>query len=210
MYNARTARLVDLIQRCLRHQIVTASVLRAPDIQLLPEYLDALRKGWTPESDHDSMRAQRLIERVESAPETFIASLSNPTAQGAPIVLDSGAAVPRLATLRFWIFDGTYCGDLNLRWQLGTSELPEYCDGHVGYAVVPWKRRRGLATAALSELSAKAPAFGLQWLDIAMSAENLASRKVAVAAGAKLCGEYVATEQGGVHACRYRIACTDA
>jgi predicted acetyltransferase len=112
--------------------------------------------------------------------------------------------------MRYWIYDGSYCGDLNLRWQPGTSELPDYCDGHVGYSVVPWKRRYGLASAALIELSRIVPTLGLKWLDIAMGIDNTASRQVALSAGGKFSQEYVASEQGGVLACRYRIACVDA
>jgi predicted acetyltransferase len=181
--------------------------LLVPDATVLPQYLAALQTGWSGESDDDVALAQKMIERVESDPGRFLASVWNPEATGPPVRLSDGRDVPRLAHVRHWIYDGQYCGDLNLRWQPGTSELPPYCDGHVGYSVVPWKRRQGVATAALRCLSRVAPRFGLAWLDISMSTENVASRGVAEAAGAALLGEYVAVEQGGVRACRYRLAC---
>lgn len=181
--------------------------IRDPNLADLPMYLAALRTGWTPESDQNASEAHRLIARIEADPAKFLSWLRNPAGEGPPVTLSDGRQVPRLAHLRYWIFDGEYCGDLNLRWSPGTSELPDYCDGHVGYAVVPWKRRRGLATAALRRLAAVAPAYGLQWLDIAMDVDNAASRKVAEAAGATWLGEYVAVEQNAVRACRYRLPC---
>jgi predicted acetyltransferase len=42
------------------------------------------------------------------------------------------------------MWDGEFCGSIGLRWLPGTEELPPHCLGHIGYAVVPWKRRLGL------------------------------------------------------------------
>lgn len=184
--------------------------LRIPDLASLPAYLEALQTGWTAGSDHDVETAGQIIANAESDPQRFVSSLWNPAGQGRAITLDDGREVPRLAHVRYWLFDGGYCGDLNLRWQPGSSELPEYCDGHVGYAVVPWKRRQGIATAALRGLTEVAPqAFGLAWLDIATSEDNIASRKVAESAGASFVKQYIAVEQGGIKAMKYRLWCDE-
>jgi predicted acetyltransferase len=61
-----------------------------------------------------------------------------------------------------------------VRWQPGTAELPSYVLGHVGYSVVPWKRRRGYATAALAELLTQIPALGLPYLELTTDADNIA------------------------------------
>ena len=50
------------------------------------------------------------------------------------------------------MWDGEFCGSIGFRWQPGTSTLPPYVLGHIGYAVVPWKRGRGYATQALALL----------------------------------------------------------
>jgi predicted acetyltransferase len=182
--------------------------LQAPDRAMLPSYLAALKTGWTPESDHDLAAAEQLAARVASAPEHLLSMFWNPAGQGPPVALDDGREVPRLAHVRHWIVDGdAYCGEVNLRWQPGSNELPTYCDGHVGYAVVPWMRRRGVARFALQGLARIAPTWGLKWIDIAMDVDNAASRRVAESAGATLMDEYVAVEQGGVRAYRYRLAC---
>ena len=63
-----------------------------------------------------------------------------------------GTTVPRLPGYLKWMWDGEFCGVIGFRWQPGTEALPPTCLGHIGYAVVPWKRGRGYATAALLAL----------------------------------------------------------
>ena len=179
--------------------------LRSPDLVLLPQYLDALRRGWTPEADDDPEGAGAILRTVEADPVAFVRWLFNPGGGGPPVELDDGTLVPRLAYVRYWIWTDGYCGEVGLRWRPGTSELPPYCDGHVGYAVVPWKRGSRLAAASVRELMPIARGFGLRWLDISMSAANAASIRVAETVGAVLQEEYVALEQGGIPARRYRL-----
>lgn len=182
-----------------------SSLLQTPDLALLPGYLDALQRRWTPQGDDNESLASEMIQRILEDPEAFIRGLSNPHGGGAPVQLADGTLVPRLAHVRYWIWDGAYSGDVYLRWQPGTTGLPSYCDGHVGYAVVPWRRGRGLAARALLELTAVARGYGLGWLDIAMSSANTASIRTAEAAGAVFQEEFFSAEQGGVQARRYRL-----
>ena len=58
--------------------------------------------------------------------------------------------------------------------------------GHVGYAVVPWKRRRGLATAALRELLPEIRGLGLPYVVLTTDLDNVASQKVITANGGVL------------------------
>ncbi|POZ61253.1 GNAT family N-acetyltransferase [Chromobacterium alticapitis] len=179
-----------------------------PELALLPGYVAALERRWTPESDHDPAGADRLLAAIKRDGAGFISALSNPQGLGEPIVLADGSAVPRLPWRRFWILDdaGGYAGELNLRWQRGTSELPPYCLGHVGYAVPPWHRGAGLAAAALRELTPIARAQGLAWLDIAMATDNLASIRSAENAGARCVHQFNAgAEHGDAEAWLYRL-----
>lgn len=184
--------------------------LVTPDAVLLPGYLAALERHWTSDADDDPDGAARLITQIRRDPTAFLASLSNPEGAGAPIVLDDGTQVARLPWLRYWISDGEYAGDMNLRWQPGTAELPPYCLGHVGYAVVPWKRGAGYASQALMQLPPIARRFGLPWLDISMDSSNTASRRTAERGGAVLIREFNAgAEYGEVEAVCYRLQATD-
>lgn len=181
-----------------------------PSVYLLPQYLSALRRGWTPEADDDMASAQRMVAYVEEQPASFLASLDNPDGTGAPLLLDDGRVVPRLSYKRYWMVDDSddsYIGEMNLRWQKGTSTLPEYCLGHIGYAVVPWKRGNGYAGLALRQLSQLAKGYGLDWLDISMEISNIASRRTAEKAGAEYIKAFNAgPEYGNAEAVLYRLA----
>jgi len=72
--------------------------------------------------------------------------------------------VPRLPGRVLWVWDGEFCGVINLRFVPGTLDLPPHVSGHAGYAIVPWKRRKreptptvdGAATAVQAALAARA------------------------------------------------------
>ena len=90
--------------------------------------------------------------------------------------------------------------------QRGTEALPPHCPGHIGYAVVPWKRRRGYATAALRAIMPEASAEGLAWVEITTDPDNVASRRVIEANGGVLVERTTRPPQlGGTPALRYRI-----
>jgi predicted acetyltransferase len=88
------------------------------------------------------------------------------------------------------MWDGEFCGNIGLRWQPGTSELPPYCLGHIGYSVVPWKRRKGYATAALKQILPEAKKAGLAYVYITAEPDNLPSQKVILANGGVLLGRF--------------------
>lgn len=176
-----------------------------PDHSHLPEYRAALKTGWSP----NNLRAEAAAEQLESIgadPDAFLRSMDDQSAQGGPVKLPDGSTVPRLPSLRRWIWDDGFCGTVGLRWQPGTHALPPHCAGHVGYAVVPWRRREGLATNALKAILPTARAKGLAYLDITVDPDNTASRGVVLKAGAIFIGEvtHPATIGGGV-AYLYRL-----
>jgi predicted acetyltransferase len=121
--------------------------------------------------------------------------------------LPDGSTVARLLGFTRWIWDGEFCGAISFRWQPGTEALPPHCLGHIGYGVVPWKQRRGYATAALGQLLPAATAEGLRYVEITTDPENFASQRVIEANGGKLVEHFVKPEQhGGLPGLRYRIA----
>ncbi|MBL8226574.1 MAG: GNAT family N-acetyltransferase [Chromatiales bacterium] len=153
-----------------------------PDARLLPHYEHALRQGWCP----DNLRPQAASEelaRIARDPRRFVAEQVDREAKGPPITLPDGSRVDRLPGFCLWIWDGEFCGSIGFRWKPGTTELPPHCPGHVGYSVVPWKRRRGYATRALRLLLPLARAEGLAHIELTTDADNVASRRVIEANG---------------------------
>lgn len=89
---------------------------------------------------------------------------------------------------------------------LGRFNLYERTDGSakVGYRVAQCAAGHGVATAALRELCAVAPSFGLHTLIAATSHGNVASQKVLTKAGFKAAGVADPSELGGKQGVRYR------
>jgi predicted acetyltransferase len=94
-----------------------------------------------------------------------------------------------LAFHKFWLWDATFCGSASLRFQRGTEELPAHCSGHIGYAVVPWKRGRGYASKALALLLRLARAEGLPRVMLTCDRDNEASKRIIGKCGGRLAGE---------------------
>ena len=176
-----------------------------PRAEHLPGYLDALRRGWSPNTEHVGLD-QAAIDRVTRDPARFLELADDREAAGDPIELPDGTIVPRLPGLSRWMWDGEFAGSIGLRWQPGTRQLPPTCLGHIGYSVVPWKRRRGYATAALAAMLPIAAAEGLPIVDITTDVDNVASQRVIMANGGVLVERFTKPESsGGGPALRFEV-----
>jgi predicted acetyltransferase len=167
---------------------VNRTVLRVPELALLPGYRAALERGWSPNTMRPEAAPEQLAAIALDA-AGFVGALTDPEARGGPITLPDGSTAPRLPGRTFWIWDAgedAFCGSINLRWQRGTPALPPHVLGHLGYTVVPWQRRRGHATAALHALLPLARAEGLPFVDATTDEDNHASRRVLEANGGVL------------------------
>ena len=178
-----------------------------PAHEHLASYLAALTRGWSPDNVRHRDTAREHIERIAADPGAFVASLIDREAKGGPITLMDGTQVPRLPGYVKWMWEGEFCGSIAARWQPGTEALPPHCLGHIGYSVVPWRQRRGYATAALREMLREFAAEGLRYAEIVTDPDNMPSRRVIEANGGVLFEEFTKPASlGGTRSLRYRIA----
>ncbi|MEP4980960.1 GNAT family N-acetyltransferase [Ascidiaceihabitans sp.] len=181
-------------------------ILLKPSIDSIPAYVSALRRGWSP-TNLRSEAAQEQLDSISKDAPSFILNLDDPTARGGPVTLPDGSKVPRLPSIRRWIWDDGFCGQIGLRWKPGTEELPPTCLGHIGYAVVPWRQGEGLASAALLGILPEAKAIGLKYVEITTSPDNPASMRVIEKAGGTLARTYIVDKSlGGYETLEFKIS----
>jgi predicted acetyltransferase len=179
--------------------------LVVPAREYLDGYVDALRRGWSPDTTRPDagMRELEALAQDESA---FLAGFTDREGKGPAVTLPDGSQVQRLPGFRLWMWDGEFCGTIGFRWQPGTTDLPPHVLGHIGYAVVPWKRGRGYAKESLRLMLAQAHADGLAFVQVTTDPDNLASQRVIEANGGVLVERFTRTPQyGSTPALRYRI-----
>jgi predicted acetyltransferase len=186
---------------------VAGTRLVRPAAEHLPEYEAALRRGWSPDNVTPEATARQHLEAIARDPTGFLASLDDPEARGGPVTLPDGSMRPRLPGFRRWILDGGFCGSIGCRWRPGTPELPPHVLGHIGYAVVPWRRRAGQATRALGLLLREVAPLGLPWVELTTEPENTASIRVILDNGGELVERFTkGPEYGGAPGLRFRVA----
>jgi predicted acetyltransferase len=176
-----------------------------PAEEYLGGYVDALERGWSP----DNLRAaagREQLERIARDPAAFLAQQVDREGKGPPVIAPDGSTVKRLPGYHRWMWDGDFCGVISFRWQPGTTELPPYCLGHIGYSVVPWKQRRGYATRALCLFLDDVRQEGLPFVEITTDAANVASQRVIRTNGGQLAERFNKPDtHGGAESLRYRI-----
>jgi predicted acetyltransferase len=176
-----------------------------PAEEYLASYIHALEQGWSPDNLRPEAAGEHLA-RIAQDRDRFLAEQIDREAKGPPVILPDGSTVQRLPGYARWIWDGEFCGSISFRWQPGTAELPPYCLGHVGYAVVEWKRDRGYATRALELLLPETREAGLPYIELVAEPDNVASQRVIEANGGKLVERFrKSAEHGGKESLRFRI-----
>jgi predicted acetyltransferase len=188
--------------------------LVVPSLDRLDAYADALsRGGFWADNIRREASAREELDRIARDPAAFVASLDDRAAKGGPITLSDGSQVERLPGFRRWMWDEDdggdddgFCGSIGFRWQPGTSALPAYTLGHIGYIVVPWRRGRGHATRALALMLVEARREGLGWVELTTDTDNLPSQKVITNNGGTLVERFdKGPAHGGGDALRWRI-----
>ncbi|MEI8065758.1 MAG: GNAT family N-acetyltransferase [Actinomycetes bacterium] len=176
-----------------------------PSLENLPAYKAALENGWNGDNGRDRFILSELAE-IETNPEEFVAKKTDQEGKGAPIVFDDGTSAPRIPGYYRWMWDDGLVGSVNFRWQPGTTDLPPYCLGHVGYSVIASHRGKGYATEALRQILPEALALGMPHIDLTTDIDNVASQKVIQKNGGVLVGEFDKPEiHGGAPSYLWRI-----
>jgi hypothetical protein len=95
-----------------------------PSAHYLPGYVHALQQGWSPDTGRPEAAGDHLA-RIAKNSDQFLAEQIDRDAKGPRVVLPDGSTVPRLPGYSQWMWDGEFCGAINLRWRPGTGELVE-------------------------------------------------------------------------------------
>ncbi|MDB5433454.1 MAG: GCN5-related N-acetyltransferase [Caulobacter sp.] len=187
-------------------QGVMAVTLIRPSLEALPGYAGALRRGWSPDNVRGAVTAALHLEKIAEDPVAFVEGLEDREARLGPLTMPDGTQRARLPGFVRWIWDGDFCGSVGFRWQPGSSDLPEHVLGHVGYAVVAWKRGQGLASEGLRLFLPLARAEGLTHIDLTADPDNIPSQKVILNNGGRLLERFRKDEAyGGGESLRFRI-----
>ena len=182
------------------------SELVKPCFEYLPSYKSALERGWGPDNYREREVAREQLAKIAADAETFLKQLDDPHALAGPVILPDGKQIQRLPGFNRWMWDGEFCGTFNFRWQNGTPELPPYVLGHIGFSVVPWKRKLGYATRGLALLLLEARAQGLGYVELTTSPDNIASQKTILANGGIFIERFTKNAAyGGDEGLRFRI-----
>lgn len=172
----------------------------------LPAYVAALERGWSADNVRGEVAAREELAQIAQDADGFLEELVDPEGKGPPVTLPDGTMVPRLPGYIRWIWDGDFCGSIGFRWRPGSTDLPPTCLGHIGYAVVPWKQRRGYATFALRETLPDARSKRLAYVELTTDPANQASQRVIAANGGVLIERFRKPPQyGEAEGLRFRI-----
>jgi predicted acetyltransferase len=184
---------------------VSTVLLVQPTLERLPRYVAALERGWTLDYLRGEAGARDERRTVAADAQAFVDAQTDRVGRGV-VTLPDGSTAQRIPGFRLWIWDGDFCGAISLRWLPGTSALPPHVLGHIGYVVVPWKRGRGYAKAALATMLQHARSEGLRSVELTTDPDNVASQRVIEANGGVLVETFTKPAQyGSVPGLRYRI-----
>lgn len=176
-----------------------------PDETHLLSYTEALKRAITLGTIKIERAHTKLFE-IASDDKSFLAKQEDPNALGGDIKLPDGSRVPRIPEKTRFLWDGEVCGTINFRWQAGTTELPDYYLGHIGFQVFSWKRNLGYASEALRQILPLAIELEMPFVELVTNVENLVSQRVIEKNAGVLFERFVQHQAfGGVDGLKFRI-----
>ncbi|MCS4511887.1 GNAT family N-acetyltransferase [Xylophilus ampelinus] len=143
----------------------------------LSSYIHALERKWHPNEAAAEQASSAELNRIHADPEAFLKRLVDRGDTPLPVTLSDGRQVARLPGYKKWIWDGEFCGVLSFVWQKGTEDLPDYCPGHIGVYIVPWKRGLGYASKCLGAFLLEIDEPGICAVTIETNFDNTPCRR---------------------------------
>lgn len=185
--------------------------LHKPDQTELPSVISCWERVIA-EATRDMSFQKQNLERMKSDPVRYLRALDG-NVDGETLKLDDGTVVPRLPSITRYMWDqGNAVGAISFRWQPGSSELPIYVLGHIGYETFPWAQRKGFATMALAQMLdivRSKPELNFKWVELVTDPDNLNSQKVITKNGGVFIEQFQKPNQAdptcGAIVNRYRI-----
>ena len=95
-----------------------------PHLKYLPQYVEALKQGWSADNIREAEAACEELEEIEKDAATFVKQRAEFTAAGGPVTLKDGTTVPRLPGFHRWMWDGDFCGSIGFRCR---TENDQHC-----------------------------------------------------------------------------------
>ena len=186
-----------------------------PHVEIVPSYQAALQRGWSRNNITSERTRLQDLEKIHADPQAFVDGLVDLQGRGGDVQMPDGSFVPKLPGYTRWVVTDRngiteFVGTINFRHTPGTSSLPSYCLGHVGYSVVPWMAGRGVATFALQRLIVEAQEMGhlrgMDYLEITTQPDNAASQAVILKCSGALIERFIEPHMyGGHEGLRFRI-----
>ncbi len=177
-----------------------------PHVRYLPSFAAALARECWLEDEVVRSEARRALRQLDSDPDAFLARLDMGASSTAPLWADD-SLLARTRAFTLWIWDGEFCGSIELRWYRGRCERPLRIPARIGYSVVPWKHHRSCATFALKTMLAEASELNMESVELLASWDDLASQVIITRCGGVLLDALTRPHQHATgKSCHFRVS----